>query len=352
MHAVVRQYPIIAMNPPWIELADHVGSDPQNKAVRDAVYACELVAAANATLDFFSWLGKTPAELHTICASLGLTERVADVMLTLFSAMELVERRQDTFYVTENAPKILDSLSPWFQDEASFAARPVHGVLREVLRTGKPAGWAKGEKPWAEMMRSESFARKFLKTMDSQGTYLAPALAANLNLENRRRLLDIAGGSGVYACHIVQKYPHLKATVVEKPPVDTVALEYISNHDCSGSVSVKKGDIFSESLAEGHDVHLWSNVLHDWDTSTVTQLLKKSFDALPAGGMIVIHDSHTNRNKTGPLPVANYSVFLMASTEGKCYSFAEIESFLTEAGFKDANCADTALNHSAIIALK
>ena len=68
--------------------------------------------------------------------------------------------------------------------------------------------------------------------------------------------------------------------------------------------------------------------------------------------MIVIHDSHITRSKHGPLPVANYSVFLMASTEGKCYSVAEIESFLTEAGFKDANCADTALNHSAIVALE
>ena len=118
--------------------------------------------------------------------------------------------------------------------------------------------------------------RKFLKTMDSQGAYLAPALAANLNLKNRRSLLDIAGGSGVYACHIVQKHPHIKATVVEKRPVDTVALEHISNRECLGSVSVTEGDIFSESLAEGYDVHLWSNVLHDWDTSTVNLSDEKS----------------------------------------------------------------------------
>ena len=38
-----------------------------------------------------------------------------------------------------------------------------------------------------------------------------------------RRLLDIAGGSGVYACCLVEEHPHLRATVLERPPVDEVA---------------------------------------------------------------------------------------------------------------------------------
>jgi hypothetical protein len=82
-------------------------------------------------------------------------------------------------------------------------------------------------------------------------------------------------------------------------------------------------------------VHLWSNALHDWDSSTVRLLLKKSFEALPAGGAIVVHDTHINRRKTGPLPVANYSFFQMTSTEGKCYSVQEMEEFLSESGFTD-----------------
>lgn len=42
----------------------------------------------------------------------------------------------------------------------------------------------------------------------------------------------------------------------------------------------------------------------------------------------------------------------MTSTDGKCYSIAEIESFLTEAGFKGATYSDTVLSHSVIVALK
>ncbi len=340
------------MTTPWLEIPDDIGDNLQKAAIRNAVYASELVSVAVASFDFFSWLGKSPAESFTIRAFFGLTERTADVMLTLFSAMGLVEKRQDFFYITGNTAAILDSLSPWFLDRDSFAERPIHGVIEEVLRTGAPAGWAKGENPWKQMMETETFARRFLKTMDAQGLHLAPALAASLDLKNQHRLLDIAGGSGVYACYIQQQHPHLTATVLEKHPVDIVTAEYISERGCSKSVNVTTGDMLTEPLREGYDVHLWSNALHDWDSPTVKQLVGKSYNALPPGGMIVIHDSHIDRGKTGPLSIANYSVFLMTSTEGKCYSVSEIEEFLSGAGFKNVSCRDTARWHSVITAFK
>jgi SAM-dependent methyltransferase len=338
------------MKTPWLELPDDFGDTLQKAAIRNAVYASELVSVAVAYFDFFSWLGKSPAEYCRIRDFFGLTDRTTDVMLTLFSAMGLVEKRQNVFRVTENAPDILESLSPWFLDRDSFTERPVHGVIEEVLRTGVPAGWAKGENPWKQMMESETFARKFLKTMDSQGLHLAPALSACLDLKDHHRLLDIAGGSGVYACHIQQRHPHLTATVLEKHPVDIVTAEYIAERGCSESVNVAQGDMLTDALPEGYDLHLWSNALHDWDSSTVNQLIGKSYSALRPGGMIVIHDSHVNRGKTGPLPIANYSVFLMTSTEGKCYSVTEIEEFLAGAGFTNVTCRDTALTHSVITA--
>jgi hypothetical protein len=62
-------------------------------------------------------------------------------------------------------------------------------------------------------------------------------------------------------------------------------------------VDVVSGDIFKAPLPSGHDVHLWSNVLHDWDEPDVHVLLGKSRDALPSGGLIVIHDAFLNAEK-------------------------------------------------------
>jgi O-methyltransferase len=64
-------------------------------------------------------------------------------------------------------------------------------------------------------------------------------------------------------------------------------------------------------------------------------LLQKSFDALLTGGMVMVHDAFLNAGKTGPLHVAEYSVLLMHSSEGRCYSVAEMEQYLQDAGFGD-----------------
>jgi SAM-dependent methyltransferase len=144
----------------------------------------------------------------------------------------------------------------------------------------------------------------------------------------------------------------LKVTVFEKPPVDRVTQKCIARRGYSERVSVVAGDMFRDPLPAGYDVHLWSNALHDWDAPTVKLLLEKSFAALPPGGLVVIHDRHLNREKTGPLRIAAHSVFLMAGTEGRYYSIAEIEGFLSAVGFAGMDYREIILDYSIITARK
>jgi hypothetical protein len=323
---------------------------------RDGIYAPELLAGALAEIDFFTWLARSPSPAEAICRSLGLAARPVDVMLTLFSAMGLIERKDGAFHVTGIAREFLVRESPWFIGPyyAHFVDRPICRGLLETLRTGKPAGWAglKTRKSWAQEMEGADFAQVFTGTMDSRGLYVGPALARKLDLEKYCHLLDVAGGSGIYACCIAAAQPHLNLTVFEKAPVDQVARGCIARRGLAGRVNVVSGDMFADSLTPGCDVHLWSNALHDWDAPEVKSLLDKSFEALPQGGLVVIHDKHLNREKTGPLAVAAHSVFLMAGTEGKFYSIGEMEEFLRAAGFKNLTYTETVADYSIIAAHK
>jgi hypothetical protein len=110
--------------------------------------------------------------------------------------------------------------------------------------------------------------------------------------------------------------------------------------------------MFRDPFPEGCDIHLFSNVLHDWDGPQVEQLLAKSYAALAPGDMIVVHDAHINAAKTGPLPVAAYSVLLMTITEGKCYSEKEMADFLARAGFSNVEYFPTVSDRSVITARK
>ncbi len=285
---------------------------------RDGLYAVDLLTAAITGLDLFTWLSRNPADQKTLCAHFGITERPTDVMLTLFTAMGYLERRGERFHLTEKAREHLVSDSPWFLGPyyASLKQRPVCQDMLNVLRTGRPANWGsyKDEKEW--------------------------------------HLLDIAGGSGIYSCAFVAHHPRLRATVLEKPPVNGVATRCIAQRGFADRVSVVARDMFAEPFPADCDVHLYSNVLHDWDEPLVKQLLKKSFAALPGNGLIVVHDAHINEDKTGPLPVAAYSALLMNITEGKCYSVAEMQGYLQEAGFGPAEYFPTAADRSVMTAAK
>ncbi|RYD40460.1 MAG: methyltransferase domain-containing protein, partial [Verrucomicrobiaceae bacterium] len=181
---------------------------------------------------------------------------------------------------------------------------------------------------------------------------LGQVLAAKVDLSEREALLDLGGGSGIYACSFAARYLNLRAAVFEKPPVDRIAREAIARQGGAERVEVIAGDMFSDALPTGYDVHLISNVLHDWNEADVQKLIAKSHAALPSGGLLIVHDAHVNAEKTGPLPVAQYSVLLMHSTEGKCYSIGEMRSYLTDAGFDWLEHQPTAADRSYILAQK
>jgi len=324
--------------------------------VRDGIYAPDMLLAAIVHLDLFSWLEKHPATRADVCRAFETTARPTDVMLTLFAAMGLIEQRDDVCHLTPLAREHLVNTSPWFLGPyyESLKNRPVALDLLKVLRTGKPANWGsqKDGQDWHLAMETEAFAAQFTAAMDCRGVYLAQALAKAIDLSQRRHLLDIAGGSGVYACSLVTHHPQLAATVFEKSPVDRIAARAIADRGCSDKVGVVAGDMLAGALPADADVHLYSNVLHDWDEPVVRQLIATSFAALPRGGGIVIHDAFLNAAKNGPLHVAEYSVLLMHSSEGRCYSTREMERYLADAGFRDASYRDTAAARGVMTATK
>ena len=276
-------------------------------------------------------------------------------MLTLFAAMGLVTQSGGVFHVTARAREHLAASSPWNMG-AYFSSMKDRGPtldMLKVLRTGKPANWGSYDsQAWAQAMERQDFAASFTAAMDCRGVLLGPAMARRLDLGDRHALLDVAGGSGIYACALVSRHPHLRAAVLEKPTVDGIARECIAKQGCAEKVEVIAGEMFSEEWPAGFDVHLLSNVLHDWDEPAALQLLKKSHASLAEGGLLLLHDAYINAGKNGPLHVAEYSALLMQITEGKCYSVGEMRALLGDAGFEWADHQPSAVGRSVIVARK
>ena len=323
---------------------------------RDELYATDMLVAGLKGLDLFSWIEIRPVTVDDIARHFGLHQRPVDVMTTLFAAMGLLTRDGAQLRNSPLASEHLVRTSPWFLGPyfPKVEDRPIARDLLEVLRTGQPANYASrsNQGDWHHAMEQESFANEFIAAMDCRGLLTAQALARSVDLHGRHRLLDIAGGSGIFACALAARHPELRGSVLEKPPVDRVAARAIRDRGFADRIDVIARDMLEEPLPDGHDVHLFSNVLHDWDVDVVQRLLQASSAALSKGGLLIVHDAFLDADKTGPVAIAGYSVLLMHVCQGRCYSVAEIDQWMREAQFTPSVSIRTAVGRSALVAVK
>jgi SAM-dependent methyltransferase len=330
----------------------------------EGMHAIEALTAAVGWLHLFEQLETHPSDSTEICASLSLAPRPGRVLLTLLASLGLVQRDgRGVYHLTDLAREHMLPGSPWSLAPCFEALkdRPSCRSMLAVLRSGQPLGapdpaaseqTEASTQPWLQGMDQEAFAEYFLNAIDSRNAYLAHVLAERLDLADRRSLLDVAGGSGIYACALVRRYPYLRATVLEKNPVDAVARRAVARRGLSDRVYVASGDMLGAPLPEGHDAHLYSNVIHDWDEATVRRLLAASFSALRPGGQIVLHDAFLDESQSGPRAVAEYSVLLMSFTAGRCYAVPEVRELIEAAGFRDVGLLRTAVHRSVVTASK
>ena len=327
---------------------------------RDRQYSAELLAAALLHFDLFTWMNANPGvNTVALCQHFGFAARPADVLLTLGRASGLLSTDAgDRHQLTALGREYLVKGSPWYLGPyyAPIQDTPIVQGYLKVLRTGKPANWqAKADGgDWHASMLSADFARGFTELMNCRGTVFGQRLAQALTplLGEGTRVLDVGGGSGIYSSTLVAAHPQLTATVLEQAPVDRLTRQEIARHGLQEMINVVTADMFTAPWPQGADVLLLSNVLHDWDFPEVRTLLKKSAQTLPAGGLLVIHEAFLRDDKTGPLPVAEYSALLMNITQGKCYTPSEYGSILTELGFTVGPYQDTIADRGFITAVR
>jgi len=319
--------------------------------LRDGAYAPDLAITAIVELDLFARLGDRRLTAAVLAAELGLAERPTVAMCDALESLGLLDREGEAFAAAPAARAYLTGgpgadLRLYF---ASLGERPAVRELAGVLRTGAPAAWASASagEGWAARLADSGFAESFTAAMDSRGSVLAPALADAIADLPARRVLDIAGGSGVYAAALLGARPGIEVAVLERPPVDDVARTLLARRGHEG-IAVVPGDMFA-AVPPGYDLHLFAHVLHDWDTAAVETLLSASFAALAPGGWIVDYDVHPG---AGTPEAAAYSALLMHSTEGRCYAVSEMADLMRRTGLTAIEARATIGDRSAVCGRK
>lgn len=148
---------------------------------------------------------------------------------------------------------------------------------------------------------------------------------AAFGLRGDEHVIDAGGGLGALAELLVNEYPKLRVTVLDRPEV----VERMARRALGDRVKARPTDLFGSWGVEG-DVVVMARVLHDWDDPRALRLLRAARRALPVGGRLFIVEMVVPENgAAGSL----CDLHLLAVTGGKERTAGEYAALFGESGF-------------------
>ena len=278
--------------------------------------------------------GANPMTVPEVATATGASVRgLTAIMNVLVGLNFLAKDANEAYSLTPESAAFLVSTKPSFQGgilrHASSQLIPKWLEINEVVATGKPAHSVNQEGDGSE------FFKEFVVDIFPMSYPSAQALAKSLNLNGQpTSVLDLAAGSGVWGIALAQSSPQVTVTAVDWPDVIPTTQKTVARFNLTDRFSYTPGDLLSADFGTNHNVATLGHILHSEGEDRSRKLLAKVFASLAPGGTIAIAEFLVNAGRTGPVVSLFFAVNMLINTDtGNTYSFEEISSWLTEAGF-------------------
>ncbi len=240
------------------------------------------VVRISAEIDLFTYLCQ-PATPEDLAVSLGVDARFVCYLLNVlarFGYVETIETGGKPGYINTAVSRLyLSSDSPSYIGDEIFKDLETYDALRNYVDEG----------PQKDNISKDYWTPELLKNIGAFAMlgYVQEAVE-KVDLSGRKRLLDIGGGHGLYSIFFTEKYPGLKAWVLDLPAVTAIARENIDRYGAADRVSVIPGDFQDLKPGRKYDVVLISNVTASYDD--LCALVSSARDLLVRGGMLVTEE--------------------------------------------------------------
>lgn len=289
--------------------------------------ACTLHAGVK--LDLFSILSRTPKTAVQMADELKADTRGLKMLLDALAAMRLLDKREQSYHVTDAAALFLNRESDRYIGHMIMHHHHLAASWSQLdvaVKTGKPVRSSTGDH---DGRRREAF----LLGMYNQASQQAPQIVRCVNLAGRRKLLDLGGGPGTYAIHFCRHNPQLEAVVFDLPTTRPFAERIIGRHGLSERIQFMAGDYTEDVLTGRFDVVWLSHILHAEGPDKCRQLIAKAAAVMESGGMMIVHDFILTDTMDGPMFPALFALNMLLGTEsGQSYSESQIRHMMEAAG--------------------
>jgi demethylspheroidene O-methyltransferase len=211
-------------------------------------------------------------------------------------------------------------------------ADPVALLRGEGASGGLAAYWPYAGTQAPDALPAERVAA-YSQLMAASQPLVAGQVLQAYPVQRHRRLLDVGGGIGEFACRAAREAPALQVQVFDLPGVVAEAQRHFEREGLAGRCSAVGGDFFRDPLPAGADLVTLLRVVHDHDDARVLHLLRSVRQALVPGGRLLLAEPLADTPGAERMGHAYFGFYLLAMGRGEPRSEARLRALLAQAGF-------------------
>ena len=331
------------------------GEPPLISQLSRALWAVGVAQAA-IRLELFTELHGKELTSATVATLLGSNHHYTKLLLNACVSIGLLEKTGDAYrnskesetYLVKGEPRYYGDLFTYWTGQW-----PLWDQLDSGVRTGKPLAY---EPEFKSQEEEAAYWRHYMMAMHQWGASgQQDLLLQSTDLTGKKKLLDVAGGSGVYTMALCREYPELEAVLFDQEKALPIARSLIETQGLSRQISTVTGDFLTDAFGTEHDVVLISGVLNLESREVCRLVCRKSYESMVSGGLIIIQDDMIMGPYTETTACPALSSLMgavMYGGEGEAQSGDEMAEHLTEVGFTSPEQIPLSGIFSLVTALK
>ena len=218
--------------------------------------------------------------------------------------------------------------------------------LIDAIKTGQPQARKRlGLDFWDYLKANPREMEDFGEAMKANSIASQMGVVAKVDFSASKHVVDVGGGFGHLAVALLEKYPVLRATVIDMPALIPIArLRFpVKDRQVAARITYVGGDIF-ESVPEA-DTYIMKHIIHDWEDEKCVRLLENCRRSMQGDGRVIAVDTILPpMGNTEAVTSKLLDVAMLVFITGKERTLSQWEDLYRAAGLRIAKVTEFAAN--------
>lgn len=297
-------------------------------------------------LDLFGHLeGSDGMSTDQVAQAMGIDQQPARILLLALASLQMIRKDGATGkYVNSDiarrkllrsSPRFLGPLVDVQEKVINPGMKEFAASIRQNTNVGLSYLDGPGATLYERLTQYPELQQIFYRNMSDASSKALPQALDSFDFSELTHIVDLGSGDGVNGIELAVRHPHLTITTHDQESAVQIAEQNAVKAGVRDRYNPSVGDLFNDPFPSGADGILYFHIFEIWSIKRNIELLKKCYDALPPGGVVLVYSFVSNDENTGPLTAGLVSPYFLtiASGEGMMYSSRDMVAAVQSAGF-------------------